>query len=153
MPILGNGQKKIKEIYFGGTHSLNSELSIFLAEKENIQLDDTAHILFVRVSALKKTKKSGEKIIFEIFEKDSLFKKLLLNFFTIHKSKWNYKKLKKMSAIVPIFIASYRKDFNKIYFNWSNLLSENFHENQITYFLNPLVVQLYCCPSSPSRDF
>ncbi len=152
-PIHSIGQNKIEEIYFGGTQNLTNELSIYLAEKVNTQLDDTAHILFVKISAANRVRNSGEIITFDFFEKDSLFKKSLLDFFMTHKSKWNYKKLKKVSAILPIFITSYRKDFNKIFVNWSSVLNGGFQENQLAYFIKPLFIQLYCCPSSPSRDF
>lgn len=151
-PMLSIGQRTSKQIYLGGINKLNNELSDFLAGKENIQ-DDTAHIFFIQILANKKATIEDDKIQFKVFGKDTVIKNLLIDFFISRKKNWNYNELKKMNGIVPIFISSYRINYNNIFIDWNNFLTEEFPESQEAIFVKPLIVQLYCCPSTPSKDF
>jgi len=152
-PMLSIGQKNYEQIYLGGSRNLNNELSKYFAENDSPLIDDTAHIFFIKITAKKKANSLNEKLTFQVFGKDTSLKNLLLNFLISHKHKWNYRKLKKAGALLPIFIASYRTDFKKIFVNWANIPVEDLPESQLVHFIKPIVIQLYCCPSHPSKDF
>lgn len=148
-PLFGIGQKKIGEIYSGGTEKLYSELSDFLAEKENLS-EDTVHIFLIQISGNKRKYRFEEKIKFQVFGKDSVLKELLFDFLNAHKTSWNYRKLKRTTAILPIYIISYRNDHDKIFVDMSHNIYDGVQENKLVYFIKPLMIQFYCCPSTGS---
>jgi hypothetical protein len=140
-------------IYKGGSFKLNNDLSNFLAEKMGVQFDDTAYIFIIQVSANKKVNGINDKIKFEVFGKDNSMKKLVSDFLTSNSINWDYRKFKNSNVIIPLFITSFHTDYKHLYFDWSDVLNKELPKSQMALFFRPLVIQLYCCPSEPGRDF
>jgi len=153
LPLISIGQEKSDIIYKGGALKLNNDLSNFLADERRVSFDDTAYVFILQVSAKKNVNRIDDKIKFQIFGQGNSMKKLVFDFLTSNSINWNYRKLKKSNVIIPLFITSFRTTNKQSYFDWKDLFNKELPESQMALFFSPLIIQLYCCPSEPNRDF
>jgi hypothetical protein len=90
--------------------------------------------------------------MFEIFGKDNSMRKLVSDYLELNAMYWNYRKIKKRKVMVPLLISAFYRS-KQPYFDWRDIFNSRPPETQKVIFFTPIIIQLYCCPSEPSKDF